>query len=169
MLKPRTQAPELEVDTVQGGRWRLSARSPERFTMIVFYRGLHCPVCKQYLRDLERHVEEFQARGVEVIAVSGDSRERAERTREEWGLEKVRIGYGQSVGSMREWGLFVSRGIKEGEPDLFAEPGLFLIRPDGTVYYESIQSMPFGRTSFKELLGGLDFVIQNDYPARGEA
>jgi peroxiredoxin len=70
------------------------------FTMIVFYRGLHCPVCKQYLRDLDRRVEAFQDRGVEVIAVSGDSRERAERAREEWGLERVRIGYGQSVDSI---------------------------------------------------------------------
>src|SRR5690348_7401821 len=46
---------------------------------------------------------------------------------------------------MREWGLFVSRGRSDDEPARFNEPGLFLIEPDGTVYYESILSMPAGR------------------------
>jgi hypothetical protein len=28
--------------------------------------------------------------------------------------------------------------------------------------------MPFARPHFKEMLAALDFIIQNDYPARGE-
>ena len=28
--------------------------------------------------------------------------------------------------------------------------------------------MPFARPNFRELVGALDFVIANDYPARGE-
>ncbi len=70
---------------------------------------------------------------------------------------------------MRAWGLFVSRSIKDGEPAEFAEPGLFLISPDGTVYYEAVNSMPFGRPQFGDLLQAIDFVTENDYPARGEA
>ena len=34
---------------------------------------------------------------------------------------------------MRDWGLFVSRGLWDSEPPLFNEPGLFLISPDGSV------------------------------------
>jgi peroxiredoxin len=169
MLKPRTKAPALEVQMLSGDTWTLSEQSPERFTMIVFYRGFHCPVCKGYLGGLDGKIEDFRARGVEVIAISGDTRERAERSASEWGLENVPIGYGQSIESIREWGLFVSHSIKEEEPELFGEPGLFLIRPDGTIYYESIQSMPFGRPSFQEMLGAIDFVTKADYPARGEA
>jgi peroxiredoxin len=169
MLKPRTKAPELEVKTLDGGTWKLAEQNPEHFTMIVFYRGLHCPVCKGYLGALNGTIEDFRSRGVEVIAISGDTRERAEQSRADWGIENGPIGYGQSIDSMREWGLFVSRAIKENEPELFGEPGLFLIRPDGTVFYESIQSMPFGRPSFQEMRGAIDFVLQNDYPARGEA
>lgn len=70
---------------------------------------------------------------------------------------------------MRSWGLFVSRGVSEGEPELFNEPGLFLIAADATVYYESILSMPVGRPRLDDLLGGIDFWTENDYPARGEA
>ncbi|MDO6492468.1 AhpC/TSA family protein, partial [Cellulophaga sp. 2_MG-2023] len=58
-------------------------------------------------------------------------------------------------------------GIKQ-EPEFFAEPGLFLITPDQTVYWESIQSMPFGRPEFRDVLGGIDYILKADYPARGE-
>ena len=54
------------------------------------------------------------------------------------------------------------------EPPLFSEPGLFLVRPDGTLYFGSVQTMPFARPSFAEIQGALDFVLANDYPARGE-
>jgi hypothetical protein len=45
---------------------------------------------------------------------------------------------------------------------------VFLIRPDRTVYYLSVQSMPFVRPAFGEMVQALDFIIKNDYPARGE-
>ncbi|TDJ71456.1 MAG: AhpC/TSA family protein, partial [Proteobacteria bacterium] len=34
MLKPRMNTPDLELDTLEGGKWRLSDQSPENFTMI---------------------------------------------------------------------------------------------------------------------------------------
>ena len=51
---------------------------------------------------------------------------------------------------------------------MFSEPGLFLVRPDGTLYFASVQTMPFSRPRFADILGALDFVIANDYPGRGE-
>jgi hypothetical protein len=42
------------------------------------------------------------------------------------------------------------------------------VRPDNTIYYASVQSMPFARPPFGEMVQALDFVIQRDYPARGE-
>ncbi|HVA57790.1 MAG TPA: peroxiredoxin-like family protein [Gemmatimonadaceae bacterium] len=168
-LRPLQPAPPLAVPTVGRGLWRLDAAKPERFTMIVFYRGLHCPVCKSYLRLLDTRVDDFGARGVDVVAVSGDDEARAVRTVKEWDLKHVTVGYGQSIASMREWGLYVSNGIKPDEPVQFGEPGLFLIRPDGTLYYIAVTSMPFGRPSIPDMLGAIDFIIAHDYPARGEA
>jgi hypothetical protein len=55
------------------------------------------------------------------------------------------------------------------EPARFAEPGIFLIRPDRTVYFAAVQSMPFGRPHFSEILSAIDFVLKHDDPARGEA
>lgn len=40
-LRPRTHAPELALDLVGGGSFRLSEHKPETFTIVVFYRGRH--------------------------------------------------------------------------------------------------------------------------------
>jgi peroxiredoxin len=165
---PRDPAPELEFELVGGGRWRLSDQRPRTFTMVLFYRGLHCPKCQAQLRELDRRLDEFAERGIEVVAVSGDSAERAHRTRDDWELERLRVGFGIEERTMRRWGLFVSGAIKDGEPARFNEPGLFLIDPDGTTFYAALTSAPWGRPPFDDILGGIDYTVENDAPARGE-
>lgn len=168
MIKPREKAPELEVQLVNDTKWKLSDQSPENFTLVLFYRGKHCPVCKSQLEDLERKLDKFTDRGVNVIAISADTEAVAKETHKAWDIPNIPLGYGVTIEKAREWGLFISTGIKE-EPELFTEPGLFLITPNQTVYWESIQSMPFGRPSFNDVLGGIDYILKADYPARGEA
>jgi len=48
------------------------------------------------------------------------------------------------------------------------EPGLFLVRPDRTLYFASVQTMPVARPHFTDILAALDFVTAKNYPARGE-
>jgi peroxiredoxin len=91
-VKPRQPAPALEVKLLDGSTWRLADARPATFEMVVVYRGLHCPICKTYLGELEAKLPEFSKRGVHVIAVSTDSRERAERVTAEWGLSNLRVG-----------------------------------------------------------------------------
>lgn len=168
-LKPRTKVPALDLPTVGGGRFDLGAKQPQTFTMLVFYRGLHCPICKGYIGDLDRKLEKFRERGVDAVAISADTRERAEQTKRDWGIERLPIAYDLGIDQARDWGLYISSSIKEEEPSLFSEPGLFLIRPDGTLYCASIQTMPFARPSFADVLQAVSFVTEKDYPARGEA
>lgn len=165
---PRRPAPPLSFSLVVGGDWTLAERSPENFSLIVFYRGLHCPECRSYLRDLEGVIDDFAERGVEAVAVSMDDRDRAERARREWELSHLLLGYGMDENTARAWGLYLSAAIKDEEPDLFTEPGLFLVRPGGELYYVAINSMPFGRPQLEEMVKSLDFVLKKDYPARGE-
>jgi len=173
-LMPRQPVPDLIVKTLAGSTWNLRDVSPEHFTMIVFYRGYHCPVCRTYVPELDRLVEEFAEKGVEIMVLSSDTEERAEQTRKDWKLERLNLGYGVEIEAARQWGLYVSssRGktsIGVEEPGLFGEPGVFLVRPDNTLYWAAVQSMPFARPHFKEMLAAMDFIIKNDYPARGEA
>jgi peroxiredoxin len=167
-VKPREQAPDLTVDLVDGGRWSLSERQPVSFTLIVFYRGNHCPVCRAQLGELNRRIDELEAVGIDVIAISGDSGTSATRSKLEWHLDRLPIGYALSEQQMRAWGLFVSAGMN-GEPERFNEPGLFLVSPDGSVYYEALTSMPWGRPRLDDILAGVAYVVAADYPARGEA
>ena len=173
ILYPRQAVPELTVDTVGGGSWTLNDGQPENFTLVVFYRGLHCPICARYLAELNRQLPALAERGVDVIAISSDDEERATETRSSWEIPDLTLAYGLSLSSGREWGLFISRGrgktsIGIEEPELFTEPALYLIRPDGTLYFGSVQTMPFVRPSFRELIGALDWILANDYPGRGE-
>jgi len=135
----------------------------------VAYRGLHCPICKIYLRHLDGKVGEFEKLGVAVVAISTDDQTRATQTKQDWGLERLMIAYDFAIDEARQWDLYISAGTKDEEPPLFAEPGLFLIRPDQTLYAASIQTMPFARPQIAEVLAAVKFVTEHNYPARGEA
>lgn len=54
------------------------------------------------------------------------------------------------------------------EPARFSEPGVFLVRPDGTLYFSRVQTMPFARPHFADILSAIDMVVAKSYPARGE-
>jgi len=173
-MKPRQAVPALEFDTVGGGRWSLAAQKPQNFTMVVFYRGLHCPICHRYTSELNGMIADYDKRGVSTVITSTDPKDRAEQARLKWGLPNLTVGYGVSIEKAREWGLYVStsRGMTSAgieEPKLFAEPGLFLIKPDQTLYWASISTMPFARPHFSEIAQAIDFALAKNYPARGEA
>jgi len=172
-LFPRQPVPALKVQLAGGGSFDLSREKPERFALAVFYRGLHCPICKVQLKDLEAKLSEFAKRSVSVIAVSCDSKDRAEKAQADWGLTDVRVGYGLDLNAARAWGLFISTGrgaTSAGieEPALFSEPAIYLIQPDGTLYFGSVQTMPFARPQFADILSAIDIVVAKNYPARGE-
>jgi peroxiredoxin len=172
-LTPRQPVPALNIPLVGGDRYVLGAAPAPTFDLVVFYRGLHCPICAKYLMELERLMPEFEKRGVQVVAVSSDNAERAQAMADKIKAEHLRVGYELSLQSARQWGLYIStsRGLTSigiEEPALFSEPGVFIVRPDGTLYYGSTQTMPFARPLFQDLLGAIDFAVVKDYPARGE-
>ena len=167
MIKPTEKFPNVKFKLINDMAWELEKQEPESFTLLVFYRGYHCPVCRKQLTDLKAKLNDFTERGINVIAVSMDSEERAKKTGEEWKTGSVPIGYGMNEETARSLGLYISNAISDSEPKVFSEPGLFLVKKDGTLYCSSIQTMPFARPGFDHLLGAIDFVKSKDYPARG--
>lgn len=167
---PGQPAPGLTFDVlgVPEPRWDLAEAEPKKFSMLVFYRGLHCPVCKTYLKAIDSMFDDFTERGVEIAAVSMDSEDRAEQAMDEWGIEHLPIGYGLDEATARRWGLYISDAISDDEPRRFSEPGLFLVRDDGTLHYAAINSMPFGRPRPEDVLKAIDYILDKDYPARGK-
>jgi peroxiredoxin len=168
MLKPDQTVPELTLPLTNGSTFDLSGQSPENFTMLLFYRGKHCPICKGQLKTLAGKLDKFSERGVKTVAISMDDEDRARTVHEEWETGDVPLAYGLSEDQAREWGLYISQKLEgSDEPEVFSEPGLFLVRPDGTLYFASVQNVPFTRPPLDELLMGIDYAVNKGYPARG--
>ena len=173
MLTLRQGVPALQVPTLHHGHFSLHDEKPQHFTHVVFYRGLHCPICLKYLLDLGRLQPEFEKRGIRVVALSSDTQERAQVMAGKLNASGLRIGCGLTPGSAREWGLSIStsRGLTSigiEEPALFSELGVFIVRAHSTLYYAAVQTMPFAPPHFDELLGALDFALAKNYLAQGE-
>lgn len=169
MLKPGHRAPALSLPLASDGTFTLSERQPENFSVLVFYRGYHCPICKDQLEDLNDKIGQFRDIGTEVTALSMDPKERAKKTVDEWEVGNLAIAYDMEQGDAAKFGLYFSHAISDTEPPLFSEPGMAIIRPDLTVFASYVQSVPFARPKFEDLLSGLSFILEKNYPARGTA
>ena len=163
---PGDAAPALSLPLAGGGTYDLSAQSPDAATMVIFYRGLHCPVCKDYLGRVVEQAPAFAEAGMPVVVASMDPQDRAEQAKSDWGLGDIPVAYGMTEEQARAWGLYISSSIKDAETATFSEPGLFWVLPDGTLYLIEIANMPFARPSLDILLSKVP-AIGNGYPARG--
>ena len=164
---PGKKAPSLNIETINGNIWSLDNHLNKSKCMIVFYRGLHCPVCSVFLKQIESQLLEYKKSNTEVIAVSMDNKEKALKVKSDWSIKNLNIAYGLSEENARNWGLYISKSIKEAESDLFCEPGLFIIKEDGTVYLANTSNMPWARPDLTDFPAKLIFAEENNYPVRG--
>jgi peroxiredoxin len=145
----------------------LTLAGDKGWRLLVVYRGKHCPLCKKYLATLNDKLQEFEAAGIKVAAVSADPREKAETEVKEEGW-RFPVAYDMSLEQMRELGLYISDPRSPQETDWpFAEPAIFAINPDGNVQVVDISNAPFSRPDLASLLSGLKFIQEKQYPVRG--
>jgi len=172
---PDDTMPAIDAQLAGGGSWHIAEEQPQMLTLLVFYRGLQCPICRKWLGDLERLLPEFERRGVSVIALSTDTRSRAEQAKREWGLANLRVGYGVEPEDARKAGVYISEGrgvAKSGieEMTLFTEPAVLAVKPDGMLYMAWTQSGPHARPHFSEVLSAIEGALLAGLPApRGSA
>jgi peroxiredoxin len=145
--------------------------APEgRFSVIVFFRGLHCSNCRKQLAEIDGRLGELKDVGVgKVVAVSMETGDRSTLVVDQWHLADLPVAFGLDEESARSWGLNLSRAIKDGEPELFNEPGIFILDADGTLFWSTITTMPFGRPSLDDIIAGVRYARDHNYPARGSA
>jgi peroxiredoxin len=79
---PGEKTPSLILNTLDNEEWSLEKKLNNNMTMIVFYRGLHCPICSDFLKLIESQLEDYKKANTNVIAVSMDSKEKALKTKE---------------------------------------------------------------------------------------
>ena len=137
--------------------------------MVVVYRGQHCPMCTKFLNRLAEFRQRLLDIGVDIAAVSGDSKEQMESH-----LEKLDVNfplhYGLTEEQMKELGLYISVPRSEKETDHnFPEPGLFVINADGKLQVVDLSNNPFARPDVEIFVSGLEWIRNpdNNSPIRG--
>lgn len=167
-LQPASVMQPLVVSSLDKGDVNLVDRvSDKPWKMIVVYRGQHCPKCTEQLNELATMHDDFASAGVEVVAVSGDSEEQLKKH-----LEKIDVNfplyYNLTIEQMTDLGLYISEPRSDAETDHpFAEPCIIVLNEDNQVQMLDKSNSPFVRPSLKQLLGGIKFSRENDYPIRG--
>ena len=152
------QVPDFEFSLLNGGSWRSRDLPAGRFTLLNIYRGKWCHQCYRHLKELDTLIPAFAERGVSVVAVSADTRERTEEFSEKLGISRLRLGYEIAIDKARELGVFISSKAKEEEMPMFCEPAHFLIGVDHKIFAAWISSCAFARTSPKGILDYVDFI-----------
>lgn len=167
-LQPASVMQPLVVSDLDNNDVNLVDRvSDKPWKMIVVYRGQHCPKCTEQLNELATMHDDFASAGVEVIAVSGDSEEQLKKH-----LEKIDVNfplyYNLTIEQMTDLGLYINEPRSDAETDHpFAEPCIIVLNEDNQVQMLDKSNSPFVRPSLKQLLGGIKFSRENDYPIRG--
>jgi peroxiredoxin len=162
---PGSKFPAISVARLGGGEFVPAAMSGWR--LVIVYRGRHCPLCKPYLSTLDQLIDEFSAVGVAVAAMSSDPEEKAAADQAEFGW-RFPLGYGLTIDQARELGLYISEPRSAQETDRpFAEPGLFLINPNGQFQIIDISNAPFSRPDLAAIAKGVKRIQERNYPIRG--
>ncbi len=167
--KPRVNEAVGDVRFSRAGGGEIEiGQSKERWTMLFVYRGRHCPRCKRFLNKLNAALSNWTD-VMDVAVVSSDTEDKAVADQQEFGWT-FDLGFGMTEAQMRSLGLYVSEPLSEAETTgVFAEPGAFGIRPDGSLMLVDISNGPAARPDLEELLDGMKFNIENNRPTRGTA
>ncbi len=164
-LAAGSRFPMLSLPAVGGGD--VDIASMPGWRMLAVYRGKHCPLCKKYFATLDGMIDGFKAAGVTVAAISADPKEKAEADVAEFKW-RFPVGYGLTPDQMRQLGLYISEPRSTQETDRpFAEPGLFVVNPEGKVQIVEISNAPFARPDLAGILHGIKVIQERNYPIRG--
>lgn len=80
VIQPQSPVPGLSLPLVGGDTWTLHATPPTDLTFVSIYRGYCCPICKNDLRSIDQKLDGLAGLGIDTVAVSSDTRERAEQS-----------------------------------------------------------------------------------------
>lgn len=150
-----------------GGGFLTVGGPQDKWTLLVVYRGKHCPRCKKYLNTLNDMRAEWSNAGFDIAVVSADTEEKADADQRAFGWQ-FDLGFDLQEAQMQTLGLYVTEPLSPSETDRnFAEPGSFVIRPDGSLLLIALSNGPSARPDLAELLDGMIFTKENDRPPRG--
>jgi peroxiredoxin len=113
---------------------------------VVFFRGYHCGLCRERLRELQANLDEYQRAGVNVVAVTADGQDGIQRAVQELGLGFPVVSVDSAT--LGNWGLVEnSRSLPL--------PGSYLLDNRGVVIFRHIGRNAADRAHDIEVLAAL--------------
>lgn len=128
---------------------------------IFVIRGAHCGICRQYLAQVESYRADWEGEGVQVIVVSADDPVKADAFAKEAGYKGTVAG-GLDVPGMTKLGLWMTGPDKSSLDYVHAEPGFFLVDPEGNVAVTDISNLATMRPDLKWLDMGINFITDGN-------
>lgn len=122
---------------------------PRAPLLLIFFRGSFCPMCHSELQSFQRHLADFEARGIRLVAVSVDPPEVSRQS-----------GLGFTVLSdpdaalIRAYDLFHAGGAPDGHD--IARPAEFLLDSNRVVRWENLTTSVVRRARPEQVLAAAD-------------
>lgn len=166
IIKPGDAFPAIEFKMVGGGTRQLN-NNKNRWTLLISYRGDHCPRCKTYIAKLHQLAPGYADREVDIYLASMDPEAIAQRTISEnnWTLP---VAHSLSTDEARQLSLYLTpheEGSELSGP--YSEAGMFLINPEGLTQVLERSNSPSVRPDLEVVLDGIIGTQDRNLPIRG--
>jgi len=87
-LKVGMKAPDFALQSPDGKTIKLSEELKKQPVVLMFYRGVWCPVCIRYLAEFQEAAPQITAKGAKVIAITPETNDNIAET-----IEKTKIDF----------------------------------------------------------------------------
>ncbi|MCF8308346.1 MAG: AhpC/TSA family protein [Bacteroidales bacterium] len=171
-LQVNHKAPDFTGKTHKGENFRLSEKLSEGPLMLFFYRGFWCPVCNDYLQDYQDSLKMVTGKGVNVVAVTPETSENIDKTREKTGtsfpiisdsarqiMKKYNVDFKVTKGyqSMIKAGKFIDIATANDQQEAHLPvPATYLINPKGTIVWRQFDPDYKNRASIADIVEAID-------------
>lgn len=129
------RAPDFTLPDQNGRPITLSNIYSSQSVLLVFYRGLWCPVCSSELRGLAGIDEDLKKAGVRLLAVSVDAPQKSLLAAARFDFKFPLLSDADHT-AIREYGVLHPRGGPDNED--VALPAQFLINREGRIVWRRI-------------------------------
>ena len=161
-LMPGASFPSVKLATADGS-W-IDLRGPGWRAVFVI-RGAHCSICRRYLGEIEKRRATWDAQGVDVLVVSADPVATAQTFARDAGYGG-RVAGGLTIAQMQALGLWMTGSDVSGLDYVHAEPGFFLIDPEGNLATAEASNLPAVRPDLEWLEMGFTYLTENNVRPR---
>lgn len=169
-------APDASLTDVTGKTVRLAELYAARPTLVLFYRGGWCPFCNLQIHEFSASAQQFEQRGIGIVAISVDRPSEEAKTQARHGVPFPMLSDSKLVAHQAyhvvhvtadaERKAFASHGLDLGAYSgeahgSYAVPAIFLVDRTKTVRFVHVDEDYKTRPSAKQMLEVVDRVLRS--------